>query len=64
MRGSRPRRPTAALELDDLERLALAAYLTGNNDASTNAWMRAHQEAIRRNDPLRAAGTHFWSRPI
>jgi DNA-binding CsgD family transcriptional regulator/tetratricopeptide (TPR) repeat protein len=45
----------AALELDDLERLALAAYLTGNNDASTNAWMRAHQEAIRRNDPLRAA---------
>jgi len=44
-----------ALELDDLERLALAAYLTGNHDASTGAWMRAHREAIRCNDPRRAA---------
>src|SRR5262245_48046400 len=44
-----------ALELDDLERLALAAYLTGNHDASTVAWMRAHREAIRCNDPRRAA---------
>ena len=44
-----------ALELDDIERLALAAYLTGNHDASTGAWMRAHREAIRCNDPRRAA---------
>jgi DNA-binding CsgD family transcriptional regulator len=44
-----------ALELDDLERLALAAYLIGNEDASTGAWMRAHHEAVRRNDPRRAA---------
>jgi tetratricopeptide (TPR) repeat protein len=44
-----------AFELDDLERLALAAYLTGNHDASTGAWMRAHREAIRCNDQRRAA---------
>jgi DNA-binding CsgD family transcriptional regulator len=45
----------AALELDDLEHLALAAYLIGRHDASTSAWMRAHHEAIRHNDPRRAA---------
>ena len=45
----------AALELDDLERLALAAYLIGNEDASTGAWMRAHHEALRRDDAPRAA---------
>ena len=44
-----------ALELDDLEHLALAAYLIGRNDASTGAWMRAHHKAIRRNDLRRAA---------
>jgi hypothetical protein len=44
-----------ALELDDLEHLALAAYLIGRNDASTGAWMRAHHEAIRHKDPRRAA---------
>jgi hypothetical protein len=43
------------LDLDDLEHLALAAYLIGNDDASTAAWMAAHHEAIRRNDPRRAA---------
>ena len=44
-----------ALDLDDLENLALAAYLTGHDDASRLAWMRAHHEAIRRDDPRRAA---------
>lgn len=43
------------LDLDDLERLALAAYLSGLDDESTLAWTRAHHEAIRRNDPQRAA---------
>jgi DNA-binding CsgD family transcriptional regulator len=43
------------LELDDLERLALAAYLSGLDEESTLAWTRAHHEAIRRNDPRRAA---------
>ena len=43
------------LDLDDLERLALAAYLTGRDEESTLAWTRAHHEAIRRDDPRRAA---------
>ncbi|HET7667332.1 MAG TPA: LuxR C-terminal-related transcriptional regulator [Mycobacterium sp.] len=43
------------LDLDDLERLALAAYLSGFDEESTRAWTRAHYEAIRRNDRHRAA---------
>ena len=43
------------LDLDDLEMLALAAYLSGLDQKSTLAWTRAHHEAIRRNDPQRAA---------
>jgi DNA-binding CsgD family transcriptional regulator len=43
------------LDLDDLEELALAAYLSGLDEESTLAWTRAHHEAIRRNDPQRAA---------
>lgn len=45
----------APLDLDDLERFALAGYLTGRDAQATLAWTRAHQEAIRRNDPQRAA---------
>ncbi|MEJ2855099.1 MULTISPECIES: LuxR C-terminal-related transcriptional regulator [unclassified Saccharothrix] len=43
------------LDLDDLERFALAAYLTGDEDLSTRVWTRAHHEALRRDDPRRAA---------
>jgi DNA-binding CsgD family transcriptional regulator/tetratricopeptide (TPR) repeat protein len=43
------------LELDDLERLALAAYLTGRDEASTLAWTRAQQLASRSDDGRRAA---------
>lgn len=43
------------LDLDDLEKLALAAYLTGRDEEATLAWTRAQQEAIRGNDPRRAA---------
>ena len=42
------------LDLDDLERLALAAYLCGLDEQSTLAWTRAHHEAIRADDPQRA----------
>jgi DNA-binding CsgD family transcriptional regulator len=45
----------APLDLDDLESLASAAYLTGHEAESTLAWTRAQQEAIRRDDPRRAA---------
>ncbi len=33
----------ASLEPIDLERLATAAYLTGHDAESTDAWSRAHQ---------------------
>jgi hypothetical protein len=47
------------LSLDDLEKLALAAYLTGREEESTVAWTRAHHEAIRRDDPQRATRNAF-----
>ena len=47
------------LGLDDLEKLALAAYLTGHEEESTLAWTRAHHEAIQRDDPQRAARNAF-----
>ena len=47
------------LDLDDLEMLGLTAYLSGHDEQSTAAWTRAHREAIRRNDPQRAAGNAF-----
>jgi DNA-binding CsgD family transcriptional regulator len=50
---------TTPLGLDDLERLALAAYLTGHEEESTLAWTRAHHEAIDRDDPQRAARNAF-----
>lgn len=43
------------LALGDLEQLALAAWLTGHDDASTDVWTRAHHEALRLGDPQRAA---------
>ncbi|HCT79694.1 MAG TPA: helix-turn-helix transcriptional regulator, partial [Micromonosporaceae bacterium] len=47
------------LGLDDLEVLALAAYLTGREDASTTLWTRAHHEALGAGDPRRAARHAF-----
>ncbi len=43
------------LGLDDLERFALAAYLTGNDEVATRVWTRAQHEALLRDDPRRAA---------
>ena len=50
----------APLEVDDLERLAAAAYLAGDDAASTDAWVRAHQEYVRAGDPARAVRCAFW----
>ncbi len=50
----------ASLEIDDVERLAIAAYLIGEDDASADAWTRAHQEALRHGDAPRAARCAFW----
>ena len=43
------------LDLEDLERLAIATYMTGEDAGATLAWTRAHHEAISRGDPRRAA---------
>jgi DNA-binding CsgD family transcriptional regulator len=48
------------LEPPDLERLATAAYLTGNDDKSTDAWSRAHQAWQAQGDPQRAVRCAFW----
>jgi DNA-binding CsgD family transcriptional regulator len=48
------------LELEDLERLAMAAYLVGADSASDDAWLRAHQECLRLGDVVRAARCAGW----
>ena len=34
----------AQLEAEDLERLAVSAYMVGKHEASADAWMLAHSE--------------------
>jgi DNA-binding NarL/FixJ family response regulator len=48
------------LELDDLERLAAAAYLTGHSRESGDVWARAHLECARIGEIARAARCAFW----
>lgn len=48
------------LEVADLERLAQAAYLVGRRGESIEAWTRAHQDYLRRNEVPRAARCGFW----
>jgi DNA-binding CsgD family transcriptional regulator len=48
------------LGLDDMERLAVAAYLAGRDDASEDSWTRVHQESVRLADWGRAARCAFW----
>jgi DNA-binding CsgD family transcriptional regulator len=43
------------LELDDLERLAVAAYLVAEDADGTEHWARAYNECLRRSDRRRAA---------
>lgn len=50
----------AALAPEDLERLAIAAYLMGDDDACADAWQRAHQALIDRGDVTGAARCAFW----
>ena len=45
----------APLGLDDLERLAMAAYLVGRDRESADLWARAHRECVRVGDPVGAA---------
>ena len=45
----------APLELEDLERLAVAAYMVGRDEESTDIWARAHHECVRLGDLVGAA---------
>jgi ATP/maltotriose-dependent transcriptional regulator MalT len=47
-------------DVDDLERLAIAAYLIGEDEASTRAWERAHLACVAAGDLDRAARCAFW----
>ena len=49
-----------ALGLEDLERLAVAAYLVGADADSDDAWLRAHHECLRLGDVVRAARCAGW----
>ena len=48
------------LDADDLERLSLAAYLSGRDAQSLETLERAHQAHLLNNDPVRAARCAFW----
>ena len=45
---------------DDLQRLAMAAYLIGRHSDATAAWARAHQAHIGAGDPERAVRCAYW----
>jgi DNA-binding CsgD family transcriptional regulator len=49
-----------ALEPGQLEQLATAAYLAGEDAASSDGWARAHQAHLNRGDSRRAARCAFW----
>ena len=48
------------LEATDLERLAVAAYLVGNDDESAAAWEAAHRRHAGAGDQAEAARCSFW----
>jgi len=49
-----------SLDADDLERLAVAAYLVGEEQESDDAWARAHHLRLAAGDPDGAARCAFW----
>jgi DNA-binding CsgD family transcriptional regulator len=48
------------LDVEDLERLAAAAYMVGRDDECEDAWTAAHREWLHRGEPERAARCAFW----
>jgi DNA-binding NarL/FixJ family response regulator len=48
------------LGVEDLERLAIAAYMVGRDDDCEDAWMGAHHAWVSRGQAERAAGCAFW----
>jgi hypothetical protein len=49
-----------SLEPEDLDRLAMAAYLIGKDAESADTWARAHQLFVNHNELARAARCAFW----
>lgn len=49
-----------SLDVDDLDRMGLAAYLVGSVDAATEAWERVHHAFLQRGDAASAARCAFW----
>jgi len=47
-------------DVEDLERLAVAAHLVGKADESARAWERAHHACVRLGHGDRAARVAFW----
>jgi DNA-binding CsgD family transcriptional regulator len=54
-------RPTAELTAPDLERLAVASYLTGRDDEAVAAWEQAHDRRLGEGDHAAAALCAFWA---
>ncbi|MGY1711289.1 LuxR C-terminal-related transcriptional regulator [Geodermatophilus sp. SYSU D00758] len=50
----------AVSDPEDLQRLALSAYLTGRNEIAEAGWERAHQAFLDRDEALPAARCAFW----
>ena len=50
----------AALQPEDLEQLATAAYLLGKDVESSDIWARAHQQFLSKGDVDRAVRCAFW----
>ena len=50
---------TGRSDVEDLERLAIAAYMAGRDDACDEAWVAAHHEWARRGEVERAARCAF-----
>lgn len=48
------------LAAEDLERLAVAAYLVGHEQDSTTAWVDAHRGYLGQDEPAAAALVLFW----
>jgi DNA-binding NarL/FixJ family response regulator len=48
------------LDGEDLERLAVAAYMVGRDAACEEGWIAAHRAWLSRGDPERAARCAFW----
>lgn len=56
----RTARDEGALGAEELERLALSAYMVGRDDECDAAWMEAHRAWARIGEPERAARCAFW----